>query len=50
MNSRARFSGEGGEIFFFKNDAKLSEIIVEINNLRRVACVPDRPEQDRRRY
>jgi hypothetical protein len=36
--------------FFFKNDAELSEIIMEINDLRRVACAPDRPEQDRRRF
>ena len=34
---------------FLKNDAELSEIIMEINDLRRVACAPDRPEQDRRR-
>jgi hypothetical protein len=33
-----------------KNDAELSEIIMEINDLRRVACAPDRPEQDRRRF
>ena len=30
-------------------DAELSGIIMEINNLRRVACAPDRPEQGRRR-
>jgi hypothetical protein len=28
----------------------VSEIIMEINDLRRVACAPDRPEQDRRRF
>ena len=33
-----------------KKDAELSEIIMEINDLRRVACAPDRPEQDRRQY
>jgi hypothetical protein len=33
-----------------KNDPELSEIIVEINDLRRIACDPDRPEQDRRRF
>jgi hypothetical protein len=31
-----------------KIDAELSGIIMEINDLRRVPCVPDRPEQDRR--
>ena len=35
---------------FLQNDAELSEIIMEINDLRRVACAPDRPEQDRRRF
>jgi len=33
-----------------KNDPELSEIIVEINDLRRIACDPDRPEQDRQRF
>jgi hypothetical protein len=33
-----------------KNDAELSEIIMEINDLRRMACAPDRPEHERRRY
>ena len=33
-----------------KKHAELSEIIMEINDLRRVACAPDRPEQDRRRF
>ena len=36
--------------FLRKNDAELSEIIMEINDLRHVACAPDRPEQDRRRF
>ncbi len=31
-------------------DAELSGIIMEINDLRRVACVFDRPEQNRRRF
>jgi len=33
-----------------KENAELSEIIMEINDLRRIACDPDRPEQDRRRF
>ena len=39
-----------GRSLFFKNNAELSEIIMEINDLRRVACAPDPPEQDRRRF
>jgi hypothetical protein len=31
-----------------KKEAELSGIIMEINDLRRVAHVPDRPKQDRR--
>jgi len=30
--------------------SELSEIIMEINDLRRVACAPDRPERNRRRF
>ena len=35
---------------FPQKKAELSEIIMEINDLRRVTCAPDRPEQDRRRF
>jgi hypothetical protein len=43
-------SGNQGRSAFSKNDPQLPEIIMEINDLRRVARVSDRPEQDRRRF
>jgi hypothetical protein len=33
-----------------KNGLELSEIIMEINDLRRVAFDPDRPEQNHRQF
>jgi hypothetical protein len=45
-----RIGWNEGRSVFSKNDAELSEIIMEINDLRRVACAPDRPEQDRRQF
>ena len=45
-----RIGWNEGRSFFFKKHAELSEIILEINDLRRVARAPDRPEQDRRRF
>ena len=45
-----RIGWNEGRSVLWKNDAELSEIIMEINDLRRVAGAPDRPEQDRRRF
>ena len=35
---------------FLKNEAELSEIIMEINDLRKLACALDRPERDGRQF
>ena len=45
-----RIGWNEGRSVFSKKAAELSEIIMEINDLRRVARAPDRPEQDRRRF
>jgi hypothetical protein len=45
-----RIGWKEGRSVSSKNDAELSEIIMEINDLRRVACDPNRPEQHRRRF
>jgi hypothetical protein len=42
-----RIGWNEGRSVFSKKAAELSEIIMEINDLRRVARAPDRPEQDR---
>ena len=45
-----RIGWNEGRSVFSKKTAELSEIIMEINDLRRVARAPDRPEQERRRF
>jgi hypothetical protein len=56
IQEHLRFFDRGGAVamrtvpFNQKNIPKLSEIIVEINDLREFAFSPDRPERDRGRF